>query len=78
MRYAEEMGLKTICLTDHFWDETVEGASEWYKDQNYGHIDNRHTTHRQNTEPNPPIQSAVDTPIMLPVPTLDAVDTISA
>lgn len=38
LRYAEEMGLKTICLTDHFWDETVEGASEWYKDQNYGHI----------------------------------------
>ena len=31
-------GLKTICLTDHFWDETVEGASDWYEVQNYKHI----------------------------------------
>ena len=23
LRYAEENGLKTICLTDHYWDETV-------------------------------------------------------
>lgn len=36
--YALENGMKTICLTDHFWDETVEGASNWYKQQNYGHI----------------------------------------
>lgn len=39
LRYAEENGLKTICLTDHFWDESVEGASEWYKPQNYKHIE---------------------------------------
>jgi len=38
LRYALENGLKTICLTDHFWDETVEGASDWYKAQNYSHI----------------------------------------
>ena len=38
LRYAEENGLKTICLTDHFWDENVEGASEWYLPQNYKHV----------------------------------------
>lgn len=36
--YALENGIKTICLTNHFWDETVEGASDWYKPQNYEHI----------------------------------------
>ena len=36
------------------------------------------TTHIQNTAPKPPRQMAVDTPTMLPVPTRDAVDTISA
>lgn len=35
LEYAKNNGLKTVCLTDHFWDETVEGASEWYKPQNY-------------------------------------------
>lgn len=38
LRYAEEMELKKICLTDHYWDETVEGASRWYKPQNTSHI----------------------------------------
>ncbi len=38
LRYAEENNLKTICLTDHFWDETVEGASGWYMPQNFEHI----------------------------------------
>ena len=38
LRYAEENGLQTICLTDHFWDDTVEGASNWYRPQNYEHI----------------------------------------
>ena len=28
---AKELGLKRIALTDHFWDESVPGASEWYK-----------------------------------------------
>lgn len=36
--YAEQNGLKTICLTDHFWDETVSGASNWYSSQDYAHI----------------------------------------
>ena len=38
LQYAQENGMKTICLTDHFWDETVEGASDWYAHQNYAHI----------------------------------------
>lgn len=38
LAYAKENGLKTICLTDHFWDETVEGASSWYAPQNYAWI----------------------------------------
>lgn len=37
-QYAVEEGLKTICLTNHFWDETVPGASDWYQPQNYPHI----------------------------------------
>ena len=38
LQYAKENGLKTICLTDHFWDAAVEGASDWYAHQNYAHI----------------------------------------
>ena len=38
LKYAKENNLKTICLTDHFWDETVEGASNWYSRQDYAHI----------------------------------------
>lgn len=30
LKYAKEKGLKSICLTDHFWDESVPGASNWY------------------------------------------------
>lgn len=36
--YAVANGFRDICLTDHFWDETVEGASDWYRPQNYPHI----------------------------------------
>lgn len=38
LSYAEKTGLKTICLTDHFWDEAVEPPSRWYERQNYEHI----------------------------------------
>lgn len=38
LEYAKENGLKTICLTDHFWDESVPGASGWYQKQNFDHI----------------------------------------
>ena len=38
LQYAKDFNLKTICITDHFWDETVPGASQWYQLQPYAHI----------------------------------------
>lgn len=38
LRYAQENTLKTVCLTDHFWDERVPGASAWYAPQDFAHI----------------------------------------
>ena len=38
LEYALEYSLGTICITDHFWDDKVEGAAEWYKPQNFEHI----------------------------------------
>lgn len=38
LRYAQENGLRRICLTNHFWDERVPGACESYAVQNYAHI----------------------------------------
>ena len=37
LKYAIQNNLKQICLTDHFWDENVPGASGWYKPQYYEH-----------------------------------------
>lgn len=38
LKYAKEYGLKKICITDHYWDSTVAGASDWYKPQNFEHV----------------------------------------
>ena len=38
LQYALNTGLTTICLTDHFWDPAVPGASDWYKVQDLDHI----------------------------------------
>ena len=38
LEYAKEEGLRKIAVTDHFWDEAIEGASGWYAPQNFGHI----------------------------------------
>ena len=38
LQYARENGLSKICLTDHYWDSAVPGASSWYKKQNSEHI----------------------------------------
>ena len=38
LKYAEGNGFREICLTDHFWDEAVPGASGWYAPQNLAHI----------------------------------------
>ncbi len=36
--YAEENSLKKLCLTDHFWDSKIPGASNFYSSQNLEHI----------------------------------------
>lgn len=36
--YAVSCGLSTVCITDHFWDSTVPGASGWYSVQDMAHI----------------------------------------
>ncbi len=38
LQYAKDNGLKKIVITDHFWDDRVPGASNWYKPQNLDHI----------------------------------------
>lgn len=38
LKYAAEQGLRHICVTDHFWDATVPGASGWYQPQNFAHV----------------------------------------
>ena len=38
LQYAKENGLSRICLTDHYWDTAVDGASKWYQPQNFEHI----------------------------------------
>jgi histidinol phosphatase-like PHP family hydrolase len=38
LKYAVANGFKHICLTDHFWDEKVPGASDWYRPQNITHV----------------------------------------
>lgn len=38
LQYAQENGLKTICLTDHYWDDLIAGASDFYKPQNFTRI----------------------------------------
>ena len=38
LKRAEREGLSQICLTDHFWDERVSGASKWYMWQDFPHI----------------------------------------
>ena len=38
LQHAKDAGLSRICLTDHYWDSTVPGASRWYTPQNFDHI----------------------------------------
>ncbi len=38
LKYALDNKLKTVCVTDHYWDENVEGPSDWYAKQDYAHI----------------------------------------
>jgi len=38
LSYGEQNGYRALCLTDHYWDERVSGASGWYAPQNTAHI----------------------------------------
>lgn len=40
LQYAQDNHLTTLCLTDHFWDETVPLSAEsgFYKAQNLAHV----------------------------------------
>ena len=38
LEYAKNNDLSTVCLTDHFWDPAVPGASDWYAIQNLDRI----------------------------------------
>ena len=38
LEYARANGLSTICVTDHYWDERIPGASGWYAPQDTAHI----------------------------------------
>lgn len=36
--YAKQNRMSTVCITDHYWDSAVPGASNWYRPQNFDHI----------------------------------------
>lgn len=36
--YGKANGLRHLCITDHFWDALVSGASDWYTGQDLEHI----------------------------------------
>ena len=38
LKYGEENGFTTLCLTDHMWDAAIPGASAWYAKQPYERI----------------------------------------
>ncbi len=38
LRYAEDNGLKKICVTDHFWSKNSSKPSDWYASQDLAHI----------------------------------------
>lgn len=37
-QYAKDNCFSSICITDHYWDSAVPGASNWYKPQDFDHI----------------------------------------
>ena len=41
LKAAKSRGLKTICVTDHYWDDLVPCNTKynwWYREQNFAHI----------------------------------------
>lgn len=37
LKAAEELGYKSICVTNHTWDNLIPGASDWYVPQDVEH-----------------------------------------
>ena len=35
LNYAKENGYKSVCLTNHFWDEKVRSEAEWIDEHNF-------------------------------------------
>ncbi len=38
LQYAKDNSFTSFCVTDHYWDENINGASPWYQRQGYDHI----------------------------------------
>ncbi len=38
LQYAVDNRLDTVCLTNHYWDAAVPGASRWYTGQDFEHL----------------------------------------
>ncbi len=38
LEYADVNGMKSVAITDHYWDETIPGAWTWYELQNTEHV----------------------------------------
>ena len=38
LEHAKEHGLSDICITDHYWDSEIPGASSWYLPQDFSHV----------------------------------------
>ena len=38
LNYAKSNNLKTICITDHYWDNTIPMEYDWYRKQDFEHI----------------------------------------
>ena len=38
IKFAKANALTSICITDHYWDSAVAGASSWYSRQGFDHI----------------------------------------
>ncbi len=41
LKIAKERGLKTVCITDHYWDEALPVNTKynwWYEKQNYSYV----------------------------------------
>lgn len=38
LRYAKENGFRTVCVTDHFWDEDIPCISDWHRQHTFKRI----------------------------------------